>query len=287
MHMKLPEISIILPIHNAAKYLKDCIDSIINQSFTNFELLAIDDGSTDNSTQILESYSDNRINIHSKSHNFISSLNWGIRNAKGKYLARMDADDIMHIDRLRIQYNIMQSDPRIDICSTWAKIFGDIPYSFKSNQCLMGYIRHPLLFLLRNNFIFHPSTMIKRKFLTDNGLEYENYIHAEDYKLWVEAAKKKATFYVEGQELLYYRIHKNQVGNMYYNIQHDTSIKIYNEILDYLNSFLPDDINNFICHLNLMEKKRFIDNTTSKELLFNILKKYLSSHLSDGKDVPF
>ena len=194
--MKEPKISIILPVYNAGKYLKDCIDSVINQSFKDFELLAIDDGCTDNCMKILESYNDNRIRIHHKGHNFIRTLNWGILNAKGKYIARMDADDIMHIDRLRIQYNIMQSDSQIDICSTWVKIFGDIPYSLKSDQSLMGYIRHPLLFLLRKNFICHPSIMIRKAFLMENGLLYENYAYAEDYKLWIEAAKKNALFYI-------------------------------------------------------------------------------------------
>lgn len=92
----IPLVSIILPIYNAKMYLNECINSILGQTFCNFELLVLDDGSTYDSLQIAESYKDERIKIIRCEHNFIKTLNRGIGESKGKYIARMDADNIMH-----------------------------------------------------------------------------------------------------------------------------------------------------------------------------------------------
>ena len=92
-----------MPVYNGEKYLKECIDSVLNQTFTDFEFIIIDDGSTDNTESIIKSYTDDRIIYIKKKHDGISeALNLGIRRAIGLYIARMDADDIMYPNRLEL-----------------------------------------------------------------------------------------------------------------------------------------------------------------------------------------
>lgn len=88
-------ISVCIPVYNASRYLCECIDSILSQSFVNFELLVVDDGSTDDSVEIIRSYSDSRIRLIENKHDYIGSLNLLLQEARGKYIARMDADDVM------------------------------------------------------------------------------------------------------------------------------------------------------------------------------------------------
>lgn len=88
-------ISVCMPVYNASRYLRDCIDSILSQSFTDFELLIVDDGSTDDSVEIIRSYSDSRIRLIENKHDYIGSLNLLLQEARGKYIARMDADDVI------------------------------------------------------------------------------------------------------------------------------------------------------------------------------------------------
>lgn len=86
-------ISVCIPVYNASLYLRECIDSILSQGYKNFELLIVDDGSTDNSSDIVRSYNDTRIRFIQNSHDYIGSLNLLLKEAKGTYIARMDADD--------------------------------------------------------------------------------------------------------------------------------------------------------------------------------------------------
>ena len=98
------EISVCMPSYNASQYIGECIDSVLNQSFTDFKFVIVDDGSTDNTVQIIKEYADSRIRLIENDHDFIESLNTSIRLAEGKYIARMDSDDIMMPNRLIIKY---------------------------------------------------------------------------------------------------------------------------------------------------------------------------------------
>ena len=98
----MPEITVLMPVRNGEKYIKNAIDSVLNQTLTDFEFLIIDDGSTDRTVKIIQDYADERIHLVKRKHQFIQNLNEGLQLASGAYIARMDADDIMHTERLRI-----------------------------------------------------------------------------------------------------------------------------------------------------------------------------------------
>ena len=99
-------VSVLMPVFNGEKWIAEAIDSVLNQSYTDFELLILNDGSTDSTEQVILSYKDKRIKYVKRNHDFISALNDGLRMAQGKYIARMDADDVMHPDRLKIQVSL-------------------------------------------------------------------------------------------------------------------------------------------------------------------------------------
>ena len=231
----MAEISIILPVHNGEIYIQEAIDSVLRQSFTDFELLVIDDGSTDYTSEIVLRYSDPRLRLISRPHGFIDSLNDGLLQAQGKYIARMDTDDLMHPDRLHVQYHIMEEEPTIDVCASWVTIFGNGVSPRLGYSDLSGLIRHPELLLLERNIIANPTVMLRHSFILEHNVHYKKgYPHAEDYKLWVDMVQEGGTFYIEPDPLLAYRISPKQVSQRHTTEQRDSAERIRCEHLHQL-----------------------------------------------------
>lgn len=208
LHMH--KISVLLPVKNGEKYIADALESILQQSYEDFELLIFDDNSTDHTLDLINGYRDTRIKLFSGKNGFIANLNQGIADAEGAYIARMDADDLMYPRRLETQFRLMEKEG-LDLCGSWMTIFGEGFDAFVMEN-LKEHLVDPLKWLLYKNFIAHPTTMLRKEFLMRNNLWYDHdYPCAEDYKLWVEMAKKNAAMYIYPQPLLYYRISADQV----------------------------------------------------------------------------
>lgn len=223
------KVSVVMPVYNGAAYVGDAIESVLNQTFRDFELIIIDDGSTDHTVSVVRHYRDRRIVFLKNDHDFIKALNTGLRAARGKYIARMDADDLMHPQRLEIQCRVMDERADVAVCGTCMKTFG------QSDQELMlgdGYVDSRML--LAGNIMAHPTTMLRKDFLERHSIRYQRYAHAEDYKLWCEVAKCGGRFYVVPQVLLFYRMSPGQVSQKYSAQQGETVLKIRHEFLDYL-----------------------------------------------------
>lgn len=232
---KAVEISVVMPVYNAESHVEQALDSIVSQSFTDFECVIVDDGSTDRTLEVIRTFNDNRIIVIEKEHDYINSLNLGVDMSRGKYIARMDADDIMHPDRLKIQHTIMETEPCITVCGTWMTLFGKKVSPERTIGKISGLVENPLLQFLRGNFISHPTTMIRRDFLKKHQLHYEkNYVFAEDLKLWTDIARLGGTFYIESQSLLSYRISEEQISNKKMNEQRLATERILHETLCYL-----------------------------------------------------
>lgn len=225
------KISVVMPAYNAEKYIEIAIKSVLNQSFQDFEFIIVDDGSTDETVSIIRSFTDERIRLFICEHDFIRTLNTGLEKVRSKYIARMDADDIMHVDRLKVQYAIMEQEPTISVCSSTVVYLSNDDRNGLVIQGLHGKIIDPLLQLLRGNFVFHPTTMLRTDFLEEKKLRYKNYQYAEDYKLWTDIAKNGGIFYIESQPLLYYRVSDQNVSKLRNVEQKQTAIKIKKEIL--------------------------------------------------------
>ena len=204
-----PRVSIIMPVFNAAPYLKEAVDSVMNQSFRDFELIILDDASQDDSSKILDTYSDPRVVRFTSEQNIglANILNVGIEMSRGEYIARMDADDISLPTRLQAEVNYLDSHPKIDLVSCGMQQFGlaDRKMSYKESFWLVCY----------NAFFFspilHASSMWRKKCFENNGLNYrQERVPSEDYDLWVRALCKGLKL-INIPEVLYkYRIHGNQ-----------------------------------------------------------------------------
>ncbi|MDR1503608.1 MAG: glycosyltransferase [Prevotella sp.] len=269
----MPEITVLMPVRNGEKYIKEAIDSILKQSFIDFELLIIDDGSTDNTISIIKTYSDSRIRLIKQKPNFIKALNKGLNLAEGEFIARMDADDIMHTERLRIQYKRMRSYPDISVSASWIKQFRDNSVLLPPFQFGNGYIEHPILKMLKNNILAHPSVMIRKSFLSEQKLKYQNYPQAEDYKLWFEIAKAGGKFFVEPQYLLNYRVSDTQISAINRKSVLQQSVVIKKEILDYLLKNLNDNKIPLRLYktMEILEKKEMVSPNETFQLLGNLL----------------
>lgn len=264
-----PTVTVLLPVFNADRYISKSIDSILCQSWESFELLILDDGSTDNTRDIIRSYQDERIRLVVCEHNYIQTLNTGIDLSKGKYIARMDADDIMYPDRLRVQVSLLEEEPEIALCSTWMRMFDMAKGVSRIGQSLAGVIENPILPLLESNFIAHPTVMIRKEFLCKNSLYYStDYPYAEDYKLWVDMALAGAVFYIEPEPLLHYRVHNEQVSQKNLKTQRESSIRVQKEIISHLLLTEPySSLSKIYAEIVELERQGFISSHDSPKFI--------------------
>jgi glycosyltransferase involved in cell wall biosynthesis len=179
-------ISVILPVYNGEKYLVECLDSILTQTFQDFELICIDDGSKDKTKEILLDYSikDERVRVVSRQNmGLIYSLNEGIKLSRFDYVARMDADDICEPNRLEAQFDYMNRH-NIDVLGAYYKIIDE-------NGDHIGNRKPPSVgFILKSLLVFgspfgHPTVMLNKKRIGSDLFYDSNFPSAEDYELWL------------------------------------------------------------------------------------------------------
>ncbi|MCP3761379.1 glycosyltransferase [Domibacillus sp. A3M-37] len=225
----MPKVTVLMPVYNGELYLKEAIESILNQSFKDFEFLIINDGSTDSSEEIIKSYGDSRIRLVNNERNLrlIATLNKGLELARGEYIARMDCDDISHPKRLEKQVKKMNSDESIAICGTGFKVIGKhglkplILTDFKS-------IRN---YLHIGNCIVHPSIMIRKSILRKNNYYYDPlYTHIEDYELFVRISKKYKIVNLN-KNLLHYRLSPNGISRQFSDKQYERTFNLSEQAL--------------------------------------------------------
>ena len=202
----MKKVTVIMPTYNAEKYLREAVDSILGQTFTDFELLVIDDSSTDGTRAILKSYNDARLNIIEGPCKGISAaLNVGLDLAEGEYIARMDADDIAMPRRLEKQTLFLDVHPEVGLCGTLAMMFtkdGDYKLFGEKQLEDIGIIDQ-----LFDTVVCHPTVMFRKEVFQKFNLRYnEMYRNAEDQELWSRALRY-TKFYGIQEMLLRYRLY--------------------------------------------------------------------------------
>lgn len=220
-----PLISVIITTHNVEKYIKEAICSVLEQSIQDFEILIVDDGSSDETINVLESILDKRIKLIKSPVNKgrIKSLNIAFKEAKGKYITIVDGDDINALNRFEKQLEVLENNTRIKVCGCWYEEFGF------NNRIIKHYEKHHVIktkLLLSCSMTFGGS-MFERKFV-ENFVFDEKKKHVEDYDFWARVACL-GEFYNIQEVLYYYRIHENQVSTIHNATQKlgDVYIKIY------------------------------------------------------------
>lgn len=206
----MPKVSVIMPVYNGEKYLKESIESILNQTFSDFEFIIIDDCSTDRSLKIIEEYNDSRIKLirNEKNIGTTRSLNFGIGVAVGKYIARMDCDDVSMPERFEKQVLFLQKNRDIGVCGSWVETIGDVVGEVWKYPVSSEEIKAYLLFA---SCIVHPSVMIRKESL--GSLRYDDdFTNAQDYELWTRMTD--STIMSNFPEvLLKYRVNKKSQSN--------------------------------------------------------------------------
>ena len=202
-----------MSVYNGAKFLAEAIDSILAQTFTDFEFIIINDASSDDSLQVINSYKDARIVLlqNTKNIGLTKSLNIGIAKAKGKYIARMDADDISMPKRLEKQFDFMEEHLEFAFCGTRAKTINDV-----GDQ--VNFFKEPLdsnkilgTLLLKNCF-FHSSITIRRDaLLTVSGYD-EEFIYAQDYRLYLQLFESQLYGTNINESLLVFKVSSSGVS---------------------------------------------------------------------------
>lgn len=252
------KISIILPVYNAERTIRSTVQSILAQTLRDFELIAIDDGSTDCTLSILTEYQslhphiriiENGLNL-----GLIKTLNRGMALACGEYIVRMDADDIMEPYRLAMQVAFMDAHPECVASGGQMRLFGD-----RHGQARFMPLNHDQIFNASFMMcpIYHPTAILRTKFIRDNHIMYnEEYIHAEDYKLWSDILKIKDAKLANIPDcILHYRTSSTQVSTANAILQFETSRRIKRE-----------NINSYLSTLGLCELNPIIDVNVVKDL---------------------
>jgi len=187
-----PLVSIVMPAYNAAEYIDSAIESILSQSFKNFELLIIDDGSTDDTVKIIKSYSkkDKRIIFVSrKNKGLIKTLNEGIEYARGKYIARHDADDISHKKRLEHQVRFLDKNTDVALVGSNYHVIDNQNKVIDTTNIFTTSSDLKLVLVIQNQFA-HGSVMIRKEMLSKIATYDSQYTDAEDYDLWTRISHR-------------------------------------------------------------------------------------------------
>lgn len=238
--MDTPLVSVIMSVYNGEKYLSEAISSILDQSFSDFEFIIINDGSTDASEKIIQSFADLRIVYLPNPENkgLIFSLNRGLSVARGKFIARMDADDISHPDRLSEQTSYLQSHTNVVVLGTHhAEIQNKKIKVVGAGEFNSDYLKSILLF---NPCFSHPTVMMRNIF-GSSSLQYNaGFLHAEDYRLWTELSAQ-GDFYILNKALLRYRLHASQISSKHRQQQKNINSTIRKDYLNKLGFTFTDN----------------------------------------------
>ncbi len=206
--------SILLPAYNCEKFIRKTIDSLLNQTYTNFELLIINDGSTDTTSAIIDSYTDVRIqHIHNDGNQgLIYTLNRGLELAKGKYIARIDADDVCLPTRLKKQIEWLEKNPETAIVATQIIFINELNeptgnWPLDMQSITAAQIKKAMLW---QSCIAHPSVMMRSEIIKQYHYSTQQK-HSEDYDLWLQILSDGNVIEKVPEQLLKYRVHTESV----------------------------------------------------------------------------
>lgn len=280
-----PRVSVVMPVYNVALYIEEAIDSILSQTYEDFELIVIDDSSTDNTREIVSSYKDPRVILikNEIKSGIANILNIAIKQARGEFIARMDGDDISLPNRLQIQIDFLDNNPSIALCSCALKMFGSddkvwIREANFENIKISMFFHSPIL---------HATSVFRKDVFIKNNLFYnQDTFPAEDYDLWSRSVLKCELINIPN--ILYlYRIHNYQTTNDLnkVNVIRDIKIKyLLSTISDYEVNEAEQFVDNFIDGKGLIK-----NNYKDLELLYrrvielNERKHFFSSDLLEKR----
>lgn len=265
--MNSPTLSVIMPVYNVEKYVASAINSVLQQTYENFELIIIDDASADNTYEIVCSFQDNRIikikNIVNQG--IAKSLNKGLALARAKYVARMDGDDICKVDRFEKQLRFMDYHYNLGICGSHMELINEKGDIIKQQQKEIGYENIKIGLFFGHTSMAHPSIIMRKSLLDKYFVRYDPaFQFAEDYDLYCRCC----SFMVLDnypESLIQYRIHPTSVSQQFHQQQIiDAKTVLY---LHLRRLRLPFTLADFRLHTTLTSDKTLSQSTEKQELI--------------------
>lgn len=263
-------ISVLMPVYNTKEeYLRASIESILNQTFTDFEFIIVNDGSTNNAEEVILSYKDDRIKyFKQENQGIVGALNNAWSKASGKYIARMDSDDIAYPERFAKQVNFLEENPEYSLVGSWAKIIPSkniikLPQDIK------------IMDLLADCMFIHPSIMLNKADFEKFNLQYKTgFEYAEDYCLYANAVKHLKMTNLQ-EVLLNYRVYPENSSSKNRNVRIRSSFKVQDLILENLSNDknLQEKILD-LAYLKKRKKNKFTESIFSIKNLYKNWTKY-------------
>jgi len=281
-----PLVSVILPVHNSEQYLRDAIQSILKQTYVNFELLILISATTNKeSKNIINSFSDTRIRhiYRTNEETMPKALSLGMDEARGKYMARMDADDVSLSNRFYEQVNFLENNPDIGMVGTWIKTIGQGKSYINKYPTLPESIKTNLLFSVS---FAHPTVMMKKELFDNYKLRYNGSLnHGEDYDLWTRCASCFPMANID-KVLLFYRLHKTNASRVFKNETEDIAYHSRLRLLNHL-GITPSYEEKRLHHPPWQKKGEDILSFLRKEeaWLTKILEANYSTHFFSNKEL--
>lgn len=247
-----PKITVFMAAYNASAYIEDSIASILNQTFGDFELLIVNDGSTDHSVEIIESFTDKRIRLihNGENRGLVFTRNQLLKEARGTYIAILDSDDISFPDRLQFQYDFMTGHPQIALCGGHALLIDEHGVGLDDKFIVPFHEQLNMVLLFQNPFI-NSATIFKSAVLKElNG--YREYAPAEDFELFFRISEKYQIANID-KVLIKYRIHHSNTSSVQAEKLHESELKIITDMQRSLG--MPYDEHLLLIHFSIFSRQ--------------------------------
>ena len=291
-----PKVTVLMTVYNGERHLRECMDSVLGQTFSDFEFLIIDDCGSDNSKDIINSYKDRRIRLIENDVNLgqVKSLNIGLDDARGEYIARMDQDDIIMKNRLDRQVDFLDRNKDISLVGAWGEVIDEKGKIFTRarlplrNEEIIGTA------LFCGYFLMHPSVTFRKDVVMDAGKYDENITFSEDYDLWTRLMLKRRKLANMPEYLVRFRYHKKSSSRQFPQTQvNNVRVSIANFIKAIIGDYHGPDLDilrEILINAGLMNKAFWsgdLDKTDLKKavsLMDALLRKTISYFNFKGKE---
>ncbi|MDD4601007.1 MAG: glycosyltransferase family A protein [Negativicutes bacterium] len=272
-------ISVIMPVYNAEPFLPEAIDSILNQTYKNFEFIIINDGSTDRSEEIIMSYIDSRIVYLKNDSNLklIKTLNKGIMAARGKYIARMDADDVAINNLFAREVEVFEQNKNVDIVNVLTYNLSEDGTILRPNRARPCISSEAMTFInVFQNLITHPGVMVKAELMKEyQYLDDGTVVHFEDYDLWNRMFADGKYCHTINERLIKYRLSSTSINAT-------QSAKRWDHIVNYTEKYISARFD-YMFPDSFWRAYRNSESINAQILIFNNLKKYINWIINNNR----
>jgi glycosyltransferase involved in cell wall biosynthesis len=244
--MDKPELSIVMPFYNTEKYIGDAVQSLLAQTYDNFELILVDDASTDGSAEVVKSLNDSRIKLLKNEINrgIVFSRNQGMKAAVGRFIAPFDSDDLARTDKFEKQIRFLKNNPDFGMVGSWARLIDEDGNLLKKTWKLTQPPARIPAFLLFKNLFVQSAVVMKREVVPENFYE-DGFDLVEDYKMWIDISRIRKTCNYPDY-LMFYRVHQSSATNKTGNKLLSQDARIYKYLFKPLEIDLDERMTNLL-----------------------------------------